>query len=125
MPVQDKVEAALRAEDARFAAMAASDIRALGEVLADDLHYVHANGMIEDKAEFLRKIESGERDYRSVRVVQREARAENGFVATFGRVEVEVMVKAGLLLNTLDYSAVYRDNDPRLFSWHATKAFGT
>lgn len=123
--MNERVEAALGAEDARFAAMAVSDLDGLKEVLADDLHYVHANGMIEDKTEFLRKIQSGERDYRAVRLICREARAERGFVTTFGRVEVEVMVKAGLLLNTLDYSAVYRDDDPRLFSWHATKVFGS
>lgn len=123
--MNDRVAAALAAEDARFAAMAASDLAKLDAVLADDLHYVHANGMIEDKKEFLRKIESGERDYRSVRLLSRDARAEPGFVASFGRIEVEVMVKAGLLLNALDYSAIYRDDDPRLFSWHATKAFGS
>lgn len=125
MTVNDRVSVAIAAENARFEAMAASDLARLSEVLADDLHYVHANGMIEDKAEFLRKIESGERVYRSVRLVHREARAENGFVATFGRVDLEVMVATGVLINTLDYSAIYRDHDPRLFSWHATKALGT
>src|SRR3954447_5830914 len=47
------VDQALQSEDRRFAAMANSDIEVLEEVLADDLHYTHANGMVEDKAEFI------------------------------------------------------------------------
>lgn len=110
---------ALESEDRRFAAMAASDIAALDAALADDLHYTHANGMVEDKAEFLRKIESGERRYQAVRLVRRTVSAQPGFVAVFGQVEVEVMRAAGLLINRLDYTAIYRDGDPRLFAWSA------
>lgn len=114
--------AALASEDRRFAAMATSDLAALNEVLADDLHYTHANGMVEDKAEFMRRIASGEREYRAVRPIHRTASAQNGFVAVFGQVEVEVMRKAGMLVNRLDYTAIYRDGDPRLFAWSAVKS---
>ena len=68
---EDRISAALAFEDRRFAAMAASDISELNQVLADDLHYTHANGMVEDKAEFIRKIASGERAYLDVRLVSR------------------------------------------------------
>lgn len=78
--------------------------------------------MIEDKAEFLRHTESGERDYRSVRLNDRSATAQPGFVAVFGQIEVEVMRKAGLLVNCLDYTAIYRDGDPRLFIWSGVKS---
>ena len=113
------VNEALRFEDRRFVAMAESDINALDEVLADDLHYTHANGMVEDKAEFIRRIVSGERRYQAVRLMRREASAQPGFVAVFGQVEVEVQRATGLLVNRLDYTAIYRDNDPRLFAWSA------
>lgn len=119
---KDHIEIALSFEDRRFAAMAASDIGALQDVLADDLHYTHANGMVEDKAEFIRRIEGGERTYRQVRLLHRSASAQPGFVAIFGQVEVEVMRKAGLLVNRLDYTAIYRDGDPRLFAWSAVKS---
>lgn len=81
-------------EDRRFAAMETNDVAALEAVLADDLHYTHANGMVEDKAEVIRRIASGERVYRTVRLV-----------------------------TTLDYTAVYRDHDPGLFVWQATKSY--
>lgn len=116
----DPVSIALAFEDRRFAAMAASQIDTLDDVLADDLHYTHANGMVEDKAEFLRKIASGERRYEAVRLVHRRASAQPGFVAVFGQVDVEVMRPAGRLVNRLDYTAIYRDADPRLFAWSAT-----
>lgn len=116
------VDAVLQCEDRRFAAMAASDIQTLEEVLADDLHYTHANGMVEDKAEFIRRIVSGERRYQAVRLVHREASAQPGFVAVFGQVEVEVQRASGLLVNRLDYTAIYRDSDPRLFAWSAVFA---
>ncbi|MEO6717033.1 MAG: nuclear transport factor 2 family protein [Novosphingobium sp.] len=118
----DPLKNALQSEDRRFAAMAASDAIALEEVLADDLHYTHANGMVEDKAEFIRRIVSGERRYQAVRLVDRKASAQPGFVAVFGQVEVEVQRPAGLLVNRLDYTAIYRDGDPRLFAWSAVFA---
>lgn len=113
---------AIAMEDRRFKAMATSEMSELQAVLADDLHYTHANGMVEDKAEFLRKIASGERTYQNVTMVDRRVSSQPGFTAIFGQVKVEVMRKAGLLVNTLDYTAIYRDHDPRLFAWSAVKA---
>lgn len=116
--------AAIAMEDRRFAAMATSDIAELQAVLADDLHYTHANGMVENKAEFIRKITSGEREYRSVTLIGRTVSAQPGFTAVFGQIEVDVMRAAGPLINRLDYTAIYRDNDPRLFAWSAVKSLG-
>ena len=119
---EDLIAAALVFEDRRFAAMAASDIAELDRVLADDLHYTHANGMVEHKAEFIRKITSGERDYLDVRLISRTASAHPGFVVVFGQVDVDVMRKAGELINRLDYTAIYRDANPQLFAWSAVKS---
>ena len=118
----DRISAALNFEDRRFAAMAASDITELDRVLADDLHYTHANGMVEDKAEFIRKITSGERDYLDVRLISRKASAQPGFVAVYGQVDVDVMRKVGKLINRLNYTAIYRDENPQLFAWSAVKS---
>lgn len=112
-------------EEARFAAMSSNDLNALEGLLEDDLHYVHANGMVEDKAEFLRKIRSGERRYRRFAARRRHSRHESGFTFVFGEAEVEVDTKAGLVKNVLTYTAIYRDApQPRLMAWHAVKAFG-
>jgi Domain of unknown function (DUF4440) len=117
---------AVASEEARFAAMAANDLDALESLLEDDLHYVHANGMVEDKAEFLRKIRSGERRYRRFESRSREVRHERGLSFVFGEAAVEVFTKVGLVQNLLVYTSVYRDAEsPRLLAWHAVKAFGT
>lgn len=120
---QDRISTVYEYEDRRFAAMEANDTAALEAVLADDLHYTHANGMVEDKAEVVRRIASGERKYSRVRLIGRTASQQPGFVIVFGQVEMEVMRAAGLLVTQLEYTAVYRDGDPRLFAWQATKCY--
>ena len=113
-------------EEARFAAMSANDLNALEDLLEDDLHYVHANGMVEDKAELLREIRSGERHYRRFASRSRKTRHENGFTFVSGEAEVEVDTQAGFVKNVLAYTAIYRDaSEPRLMAWHAVKARGS
>jgi ketosteroid isomerase-like protein len=110
-------------EDRRFGAMSANDLQGLAELLAEDLHYVHANGMVEDKTEFLRKIVSGERRYLQFRGAGRRAHREGGFTFVFGEAEVEVERTAGRLKNRLTYTAIYRDGPgPRFFAWNAVRA---
>lgn len=117
------VSRAVASEQARFTAMSANDLDALEDLLEDDLHYVHANGMVEDKAEFLRKIRSGERCYRRFASRSRHTRHESGFTFVFGEAEVEVDTKAGHVKSVLAYTAIYRDAPrPRLMAWHAVKA---
>jgi hypothetical protein len=121
--VSDKmVNLVVTSEEARFAAMSSNDLNALEGLLEHDLHYVHANGVVEDKAEFLRKIRSGERHYRRFASRSREARHEGAFTFVFGEAEVEVDTTAGLVKNVLAYTAIYRDApSPRLLAWHAVK----
>ena len=123
MPQINAIDEVYIVEDTRFHAMATSDVAALESLLADDLHYVHANGMIEDKAEFLRKITSGERVYRQFSAIEREARQEGGFTFVFGEANVEVDRAAGNLKNRLTYTAAYRnEGSPRFMAWHAVKS---
>ena len=117
-------EAAIFAfEDERFSAMERSDVHALAPLLSEELHYVHANGIVEDKTEFLRKIESGERLYRQFRAIERTARHDGDFTFVFGDAAVEVDRAAGRLSNRLTYTAVYRNRpDLRFVAWHAVKS---
>ena len=117
------IERVYQAEDRRFAAMSSNDVGTLDGLLPHDLHYVHANGMVEDKAEFLRKIASGERQYQHFAATRREARSEGNFTFVFGGAEVEVDRAAGKLHNHLTYTAIYRTGEePQLFAWHAVKS---
>ena len=113
----------LESEDRRFQAMASNDVETLKSLLAEDLHYVHANGVVEDKAEFLSKLRSRERIYRRFEAITRDAREEGDFTFVFGEAAVEVDRAAGNLKTRLTYTAIYRNrNEPRLVAWHAVKS---
>src|ERR1041384_2624728 len=59
-------ESALRAlELKRFEAQVAADAKVLGELLADDLEYVHSNGELDSKKSFIDSLTTGKRDYAS------------------------------------------------------------
>jgi ketosteroid isomerase-like protein len=60
---QAQVEAA---EKAVSQAVTAKDAAALRLLLADDLIYTHSTGLIETKAEFLRKLEDGTQTYHAI-----------------------------------------------------------
>ena len=110
-------------EDRRFAAMASGDLEALASLLDDELHYVHANGMVEDKREFLRKLSDGERRYLGFRAVERTCRRDGDFAFVFGEAEVEVDRAAGRLNSRLTYTAIYRVSPVvRFLAWHAVKS---
>ena len=123
MTTPSVIQAVFDVEDRRFRAMVDGNVTALDDLLPDDLHYVHANGIIEDKAEFIRKITSGERLYRQFAATSREARTEGSFTFVFGEADVEVDRTAGNLKNKLTYTAIYRNGEgPRLMAWHAVKS---
>lgn len=123
MTIESIIAQVYAVEDQRFRAMASNDVEALERLLPDDLHYVHANGAVEGKPEFIRKIASGERRYRRFEAVEREARYEGEFTFVFGEVAVEVDRAAGRLQNTITYTGIYRNTpEPRFFAWHAVKS---
>jgi ketosteroid isomerase-like protein len=119
----DAFQGIAQLEDRRFAAMTAGDLIALDALLADDLHYVHANGMVEDKIEFLRKIRSGERRYLTFTSIERRMHREGICIFVFGEAGVAVDRSGDILRNRLTYTAIYRDGaGPRFFAWHAVKS---
>ena len=58
-----RVLAVKAAEGTRFQANIDADAKVLGQVLADDLEYVHSNGELNSKQEFIDSLTSGKRDY--------------------------------------------------------------
>ena len=58
-----RVEALRSAEAARFKANVDADSTVLGKVLDDDLEYVHSNGELNSKKEFITSLVDGKRDY--------------------------------------------------------------
>ena len=113
----------LHLEDLRFAAMTANDMGALDRLIADDLRFVHSNGTVEDKAEFLRKLQAGERRYLAYRALVREVRQEDGFSFVFGEADAEIERPGGGIRTRMTYTAIYRNAPtPRLLAWHSVKS---
>ena len=110
-------------EDRRFQAMTANDLVTLDRLIADDLRFVHSNGTVEDKAEFLRKLQAGERRYVAYRALTREVRQEGGFSFVFGEADAEIERPGGGIRTRMTYTAIYRNAPtPRLFAWHSVKS---
>lgn len=113
----------LRLEDERFQAMIAQDFATLDALIAGDLRFVHSNGAVEDKAEFLRKLQAGERRYLAYRALAREVRQEGGFSFVFGEANAEIERPGGGIRTRMTYTAIYRNApQPRLFAWHSVKS---
>ena len=53
----------MEAEEARIAALDRSDVTALNQIMADDVTYVHASGMVDTKTSYLAAIRSGQLHY--------------------------------------------------------------
>jgi hypothetical protein len=103
--------------------MTANDLGALDRLIADDLRFVHSNGTVEDKAEFLRKLRAGERRYLAYRALAREVRQEGGFSFVFGEADAEIERPGGGIRTRMTYTAIYRNAPtPRLFGWHSVKS---
>ena len=56
----------LALEDRRIEAMIKGDVKALEEILADDLIYTHTTARLDTKASFIEAIASGRSNYKSV-----------------------------------------------------------
>jgi hypothetical protein len=113
----------LRLEDRRFQAMTAGNLAVVDALLAEDLRFVHSNGLVEDKPEFLRKLRAGERRYLAYRALARAVRQEGGFSFVFGEADAEIERPGGGLRTRMTYTAIYRNApEPRLFAWHSVKS---
>ena len=115
--------AILALEDQRFQAMITQDFAMLDALIAEDLRFVHSNGVVEDKAEFLRKLREGERRYLRYAALTREVRQEGGFSFVFGVADAEIARPGGGIATRMTYTAIYRNAPtPRLFAWHSVKS---
>jgi len=68
------VDAVLRADAARLAAMMAGDGAALGRVLSEEVVFVHSDGRREVKADYIRNLTAGDTAYADVKTSDLQAR---------------------------------------------------
>jgi hypothetical protein len=116
-------EALLAVNTARFSAMVRSDLSGLDTLLAPELTYIHSDGALESKAQFLATLRTGRLRYEAITPYDLEERlyGETGVVT--GRSAMRVRVGQDLLRFSIRFTAMYRREGRRwvLVAWQATR----
>ncbi len=110
-------------EERRFDAMVRGDVAALDEILAEDLSYVHATAAFETKADFLRRLRTGDLKYEGVGPESQEVRVYGSTGVVTGTARVQVRSGGKPLEFRMRYTAVYvkRGNLWQMVAWQATR----
>ena len=116
--------AVIRAEQDRFRAQVTRDTAALRRLLADDLVYVHSNGLIETKAHFIETVATGRIAYDSLVPVHMTHRLYGSTAVGNGRVRAVVRMNGQSVSVDLLFTTVLlqRKGRWRLVSWQSTRA---
>lgn len=107
-------------DDRRIAAILAADPVELRACLAEDLVYVHGNGLVETREQYITALTSGRRKYLTYEPVERQARTHGDCTIFTGKLVVSIPGETGPAFHKLTYTAVYSHQPSmRMVSWHA------
>jgi len=124
---QPPVIAAIQADQARVAAMAAGDAAALGRLLSDQLRFVHSDGRIESKADYVRNLLAGDTAYADVRATEVETmQVSHDVVVVLGLQRMRKRLGGQWSDVTLRYLGVWRHEQEgwRLMAWQSARPAG-
>ena len=120
---QSAVDAVKAAEAKRFDVTVKGDYKALDDLLADDLIYVHSNGKMDSEKTFLEGLTSGRSKYKKIESVEMKARQVGELVLIDGRVNVTVETNGQSNDLDLTYLDVWakRAGKWQMVSWHSAR----
>jgi ketosteroid isomerase-like protein len=109
----------LALEKRRIEAMTSGDIRALEEILADDLIYTHTTARLDTKASFIDAVKTGRSNYKSVDTSDVEVRALGDTAVVTGHAKFHV----GENQFQARFIDVYakRNNGWQMVAWQSTR----
>jgi ketosteroid isomerase-like protein len=120
--------AARQADQNRIAAMVAGDAAALGAFLSDDLRFVHSDGRIESKADYVKNLLAGDTQYADARstVLETQQPAGDNLVILIGAQEMRKRLGPAWSDVKLRYLAVWRREGAawRLVTWQSMRPAG-
>ena len=110
-------------EDQRIHVMITGDLDALDGILADDPTYVHSNGRLESKTEFLARLGSGDLKYRAMAREDVTMRLLGCAAVVTGRAALEVESKGEVISLPVRFTDVYvrRAGRWRTIAWHSSR----
>ena len=116
-------QAVFAAEAARFRAQVEKDALALETLLDDDLYYLHSNGLIEDKQDFITSVSGGKIVYSQMRASDHSIRLYGKTAVLYGLLMVGGEYQGEPFNIGLYYTSVYRKKRGKwlLVNWQSTK----
>lgn len=116
-----RVQSLLDAERARFEAMTRRDTTALRQMLAEELTYVHSNGLRESKAEHLSNIAKGRIVYQEMVPIETQVRRYGKVGLITGVVRVGGLYEDRRFELRLRYTSAYvrKGGKWRLVAWQS------
>lgn len=117
---QDAAETQLLAvESGRLDAQVARNVEVVGNAVADDAVYVHANGAVQSKREFLADLAAGRIQHRDVVLTNRTVAIHDDTGITHGTIALTVGADRRIVGS---YTGVYalRDGGWKVLSWQTT-----
>jgi ketosteroid isomerase-like protein len=111
------------ADQRRFAAMVDADVAVLGELVGEDLTYVHSSGHRESRAQFLETIATGGLRYQSIEPAKVEVRVFGEAAVVNGEAVVRVVSKGKDLLLEVLFTEAWAKRAGRwqLVAWQSTR----
>ena len=121
------VPAVLRADGSRLQAMMAGDGAALGRVLSDELVFVHSDGRVESKADYVENLLAGDTAYTNAKAAElRTMKPSADIVVLIGRQDMRKRLGAAWSEITLRFLSVWRNEGGtwRMVAWQSMRPAG-
>jgi ketosteroid isomerase-like protein len=114
---------ALRGEDARYAAQTGRDFAALQQLIGEDLVYIHASAIVDNKATYIETQRAGTVIYRTMRRSDVTVRTYGCLAMITGLANFEVTNKGQDISVELRFHSIWakRAAGVQFVSWEATR----
>lgn len=127
LAAEPAVISALRADKARLASMVAGDGEALGRLMSDQLRFVHSDGRVESKADYVKNLMAGDTAYADAKTSELETtQVANDVVVVIGVQEMRKRLGTEWSTIKLRYLAVWRNESGtwRMVAWQSARPSG-
>ena len=121
------VIAAMRADKARLATMMAGDGEGLARLLSDQLRFVHSDGRVESKSEYVKNLMAGDTEYADAKTSDLETmQISPDVVVIIGVQEMRKRLGPDWSNIKLRYLAVWRNEfgNWRMVAWQSARPSG-